>query len=316
MVDIKATDLGGIREMQGKIASGELDPVGSWDSVTALFQRKNENAGEDIYDYVKGSILALFPKGQRVKDLSAEFHSSKGNWEIQKLHTLVYNGIMDAGGAIDLSVEPVTYRCEGDIKGMDIASFLDRSGSGEKSFEGALSLKFNLDGSGWGREAWGTSLKGFGKFTLTGGRSPILDVLKPISTLQPFADLGEKVQDLGAFEQLDFSWNLNGGKISTGDFLIKNPDHIVDGEGTIDLDGLVNFRWDVFLPTSLAAEIFPGMASTFLNKPKAHLGPVPMLVSGPISAPDLRPDPDRVSELLRKISQKKAQDLLYELVLD
>ena len=314
--DVKVTNIEGSWEMQGKVASGELDPVGAWESVTALFQHKKEIAEKDIYDYVKDSILELFPKEQRVKDLSVEFHSSKGIWEIQKLHALAYSGIVDAIGSIDLSAEPVTYRSEGDIKGVDFASFLDRDGNKGDLFEGTLSMKFNLDGSGWGREAWSHSLKGFGKFTLLQGRSPLLNILDPLSTIQPFANMKEKVQSLDAFEQLDFSWHLDGGKISTSDFLIKNSDHIVDGEGTIDFDGLANFRWDVFLPTSLAAEIFPEMASAFLSKPKAHFGPVPMLVSGPISEPDLRPDPDQVTELLKKINQKKSRNLLYELVLD
>jgi hypothetical protein len=316
VVDAKITDLGGVPDANVKVVAGELVPVKFWDDVTALFPGQRDKASQELFDEVKNSILAVFPRDQKAKDVSLELHYLNKKLEIQRFQTLVYGGSLDLKGSADFSASPAKYQCKGEVKGVDFDSFLNRAGGQPKRFEGSLVLTADLKGSGWGAEAWRKDLKGEGRFTLTGGKSPVLDMVPPLLTLAPFAALVDKVQSLDSFEMLDFSWNLANGQVSTKDFLIKGPDHIVDGEGTIDFDGLVNFRWDVFLPTALAAEIFPEMASVFRNKSKAHFGPVPVLVAGPIATPELKPDPAQVGDLVKKIEQKKAKSLLYELVLN
>lgn len=303
-------------ETQARILSGELDPVGFWDGVTALLRRKNESAEKDIYDRTGEDIRVLFPTGQRLKDFLIEVHSLGQVWEFAKFQAVAYDGIIDAKGSVDFSAQPVHYQCEGEVKGLSLGSFLDRTGNDQKILEGSLALKLNLEGAGWGKAAWRESLKGRGKFTVLNGKSPTFDVVKPLLLLRPFVGLKEKTESMSAFDQMDFNWALAGGKVSIADFMIKSPDHVVDGEGTVDLDGLVNFRWDVFLPTSLAAEIFPDMALAFRSKPKAHLGPIAVLVSGLISEPELKPDPVQTAEFVNKVEQKKTQNLLYELVFD
>ena len=316
VADIKVMGIHENVEVQAKILSSKLDPVAAWSGITALFQRKKEKTGKDVYDHTKDALRGIFPKGQQVKDFLVELHYLDGLWEVQKLDAKVYDGAVSLKGTMDFSSEPLKYKCESEIKGLDLDSFLNRAGGTPKMFEGSLTLGSDLEGTGWGAEAWRDSLKGYGKFNLTNGKAPMFDISIPLSVLGPFSRIGEKVKGLDSFEQMDFGWSLAGGKISIGDFLIKGPGYVVDGEGTLDFDGLVNFRWDVFLPTSLAAGIFPDMAKTFLGKPQAHLGPIPVLVSGLITEPELKPDPAQAEELIEKIEQRKAKSLLYELVLE
>jgi len=88
----------------------------------------------------------------------------------------------------------------------------------------------------------------------------------------------------------------------------------MDGEGTLGFDGLANFRMDVFLSSDTAMKLVPDKASTFKKNPSAHLGPVPMLFSGSLLAPEVKPDPAQAEELSEKIRKGKVKDFLCELV--
>ena len=56
------------------------------------------------------------------------------------------------------------------------------------------------------------------------------------------------------------------------------------------------------------------MAHSFKKDPQAHLGPIPMLFSGSLIAPEVKPDPAPAEELTKKIRKGKSKDFLYELV--
>lgn len=183
-------------------------------------------------------------------------------------------------------------------------------------FGGSTILKFSVNGSGWGRDAWTSSLKGLGQLNLTEGQFGFMDPIGALSSIEPLSSLASRMKSPNSFNELDFNWVLSNGKVETEDFLVKSSDYVVDGEGTLGFDGLLNLRWDVFLPTSLAAEIFPGMAETFYKETKAHLGPITLLISGLANSPHIKPDPVRADELMQMIREEKARSLIYELVLD
>lgn len=317
VADLKVTQPGVKSAVWARLSSGELRVEEFWDAVMALFRKKADPAsGRDVLDHVKTSIGDLFPSGQTLKDFSAELAYSDGQWDVPKFHAQVYGGMLDLAGSLDLSAKPIGYLCEGEAKGLDFASFLTRSGQEQPPMTGSLTLKFSLHGNGWGKDNWAGLLGGKGRFTLSNGRVNFIDLPGAVATITPFSGIRERLKDPGAFSELDFNWSLFDGKVMTDNFLTRGSDYVVAGEGTLGFDGLTNFRWDVFFPTTLAAEIFPEMAGTFQRETRAHLGPITMLVTGPLSAPEIKPDPAQVEELVEKIRNKKARSLLFELVLD
>mgnify|MGYP006957753462 CR=1 FL=1 len=113
---------------------------------------------------------------------------------------------------------------------------------------------------------------------------------------------------------MNFNWKLADGKVTTDNLLVKSKDYVLDGEGTLGFDGLANFRTDVFLSMGIAAELLPRKASSFKKNPQAHLGPIPMLFSGALLAPEVKPVPAQAAELTEKILRGKEKDFLYEIV--
>lgn len=315
-VDLKMTGSDATTDAQLKLLAADLDPARAWEDITALFRGRKEKAEKDVYDHVQASISGLFPKGQKLQDVLAELHYGQGDWQVQKFISKAYGGEVDLKGALELSKQPVAYRCEGNVRGVELGSFLGRAGDKLSMNDGSLAMQLALDGTGWGKEAWTDSLKGHGKFTAAKGHMPMLDALTTLGSFEVFRGLKNNAADLAAYEQVDFNWQLAQGKVVTEDFLIKGATHVVDGNGTVGFDGLVNMRWDVFLSTALAAKIFPEMSSQFLDKPQAHLGPIPMLVTGPLTAPELKPDPGPFEEISQAIREQETRNLLYELVLE
>ena len=113
---------------------------------------------------------------------------------------------------------------------------------------------------------------------------------------------------------MNFEWKIANGKLTTDNLLVKSEDYVMDGEGTLGFDGLANFRMDVFLSSGVAVKLLPDMMSAFKKDPQAHLGPIPVLFSGSLSAPEVKPDPAPAEEITEKIRKGKAKDFLYELV--
>jgi len=316
VADLKIAGTGEQKESFFHLSAGELNLNDAWDSVRALFQSKAGTFPEGFWDDIKTAIHGLFPSGQTVQNFSVDISNTDRIWNISKLHAQVYGGVLDLSGWVDPTTQPVQYQSEGEIKGLNLDLFLNRAGLEKQWFGGSTILKFSVDGSGWGRDAWTSSLKGRGQLNLTEGRFGFMDPVGALSSIEPLSSLASRMKSPNSFNELDFNWVLSGGKVETEDFLVKSSDYVVDGEGTLGFDGLLNLRWDMYLPTSLAAEIFPGMAETFHRETRAHLGPITLLISGLADSPHIKPDPARAEELMQMIREEKARSLLRELVLD
>jgi hypothetical protein len=208
------------------------------------------------------------------------------------------------------------YNLEGEFRGVDLGLFLSRQDPTPKILEGALDLKGSIEGVGFGSEFWSQSLKGQGEWTLTNGKFLTFDLQNTLSSVEPFSGLGGVLPGMRDFDAMNFQWRISEGKVSTENLLVKHKDYVMDGEGNIGFDGLANFRMDVFLSSEVAANLFPEMASSFEKNPQAHLGPIPMLLSGPLQNPEAKPDPAQIGGLTEKIQKGKAKEILYELVME
>ncbi len=316
IADLKISGLSEKPQVSAKISSGELKLLQSWQQVTALFQRKAEGSGPDMFDHVKDFIQGLFPASETLKNISAEVFYQNEIWDVPVIQFESYGGKADLEGSLKFKDKEPDYRLEGKFLGVDLGLFLSRHDAAQKVLEGALDLKGSVSGTGWGAENWKKSLAGQGELTLTSGKFLTFDLKDALSTIEPFQNLGEFAATFRDFDSMNFQWKILEGKVTTDNLLVKSRDYVVDGEGTLGFDGLANFRMDVFLSSELAAKLLPDMAKPFEKNPQAHLGPIATLLSGSLLAPEVKPDPALVSELTEKIYKGKAKDILYELVLE
>jgi hypothetical protein len=282
----------------------------------ALLDQKGKGNGPDNYDRVKELILTVFPPDQGLKNVSAEVRYEGRVWDVPVLRFESYGGKADLKGSVNVKEKEPRYRLEGEFQGVDLGIFLSRHNTASKVLEGTLYLKGSMDGAGWGAEAWAKSLTGQGEFTLTNGKFLTFDLKDPLVTIEPFRELGNITTGFRDFDSMDFQWKIAGAKATTSDLLVRGKDYVIDGEGTLGFDGLANFRADVFLTSGLAAKLLPKIAEPFRKNPRAYLGPVSTLFSGPLVAPEIKPDPAQVPELTEKIRKGKAKQIFCELVLE
>jgi hypothetical protein len=259
-------------------------------------------------------IQTVFPKDKVLKNVRVDVLCEEGVWDVPVLQFEGFGGKADLKGKWNFKDKEPGYRLEGELRGVDLGLFLSRSDAPQKVFEGTLDLKGSVEGKGWGPEAWGKSLAGQGEWTLASGKLMTFDLKDALSTIEPFNGLGEIRPSLRDFDLMNFDWKLSEGKVTTGNLLVKSEDYIIDGEGTLGFDGLANFRMDIFLSSEIGKQLLPELASPFRKNPQAHLGPIPMLFSGFLVAPEVKPDPAPAQELIEKIHKGKAKDFLCELV--
>jgi len=297
-----------------KVSAGELKPLDVWQAVAALWQRKSEGVAPNAYDQAKEFIQTLCPKDQILKNILADVFYEDGAWNVPALHFEGYGGKADLKGAMNFSGKEPEYGFDGEVHGVDLGLFLSRQDATHKVLEGTLNLKCSMAGTGWGPEAWSKSLAGQGEWTLTGGKFLTFDLKDALATIEHFMDLPEIRSSLRDFDSMNFQWKISDGKMTTDNLLVKSKDYVMDGEGTLGFDGLTNFRMDVFLSSEIAVKLLPDMVAAFKKDPQAHMGPVPMLFSGSLLAPEVKPDPAQAQELTDKIRKGKAKDFIYELV--
>lgn len=314
VMDLKVSGLPDKPRVLSKVSSKELKPLKVWEGITALLRRKGEGTGPGLDDLVKDFIQKLFPENQILKNVSAEVNYSGGLWEVPALRFESYGGNHDFKGKWNSKNKEPEYRLEGACRDMDLGLFLGRSEMKQKTFEGRLDLKGFVDGAGWGAEAWNKSLNGQGELTLREGKFLPADLKDSLSAIKPLENLEKVEPSLKAFDMMNFQWKLSEGKITTDNLLVKAANYVVDGKGTFGFDGLANFRIEVFLSSALVAKLLPEMVKPYKKNPKAHWGPIPILLSGSLLIPEIKPEPKQAKELTEKVRKGKADHFLCELV--
>lgn len=298
------------------VTSPKLKPSEVLQSVTALFRGKSEGKEPDLFDQLKVILQGLFPTGEALDNFAAEIRYDGGVFNLPMLQFESYGGKAALNGMMISKDKEFSYRIGGEFRGVDLGLFLNRPGASQKVLEGVLDLKGSIEGLGLGAEALSQSLKGEGEWTLSHGKFLTFDLKDALSTIESFSGIGGILSGMRDFDSMNFQWKIFEGKAVTENLLVKHRDYVLDGKGNIGFNGLANFGADVFLSSELAAKLFPEMAKPFEKNPQAHLGPIPMLLSGSLQTPEVKPDSARIGELTEKIRKGKSKEVLYELVME
>ncbi len=313
--DLKISGSGDKAQAEWKLIAEEFKPGKAWQSIAALGQRRSAGTEGDFYAPVSDMMADFFPGEERLKKFAAEGRYRDKRWDISNLQFVGYNGQVSMKGTVQVKDQEPWYRCEGEIHGLDLGRFLGRHEANRKAVEGILTLKGSWEGKGWGQEAVSRSFSGQGDLSLINATCVNFDLREELATINPLSGISNVLPSMNHFDEVDLRWKLNAGKFTTDDLLMRHNDYVVDGEGTLGLDGLANFRMEVFLSSAVAARLLPGMAASLRAEPRAHLGPIPVLLSGPLTSPELKLDPAQVAGIRDKIIRGKTGEILVELVL-
>jgi len=217
----------------------------------------------------------------------AEIHYDGRVWEVPVLQFEGYGGKADLKGKWSFKDKEPEYRLEGEFRGVDLGLFLNRQDTAKKSSTEAQSQGLHR-GNRLGSEAWHKSLKGQGEWTLTSGKFLTFDLKEALSTIEPFQNLRNVTSNLKDFDSMNFQWKISEGKAATDNMLVKSKDYITSAREHSVLTDLRISAQMYFLHRA-CGKIIAGNGQTIQEESPGPSGPIPILLSGSLLAPEVNP---------------------------
>jgi uncharacterized protein involved in outer membrane biogenesis len=256
------------------------------------------------------TLARFVPAGQTLDELSAELEMKDNQLLMHKLHFNLYGGDTRIKGKWDLARDSdASYKMQAEIDHLNLARLPIQSGQKE-SLHGNLFLKGDFEGRHWGEKEWKQALLGTGALSITNGEFNTFSILGAVADIQGFALLMPSAPETTTFDDLQAAFEIKEGKVITEKATFLSRDFKASADGEVSLDGLMNYRLDVFLSYTLAQDILEPLLENSSESSEDSFGPIPLLLSGTLSQPELETDPSKLAELKDNLSKKKVQKVL------
>lgn len=207
----------------------------------------------------------------------------------------LYGGSFEGEVRLDLQHQPMAFRIESRLSGVQAGALLADTLDLEDALTGTLSSDLTIEGGGEDLDAIVRSLSGSGRLEMQQGRLGRVEVMKTLSTAsglfgeQSLARLSDQFEQEGtAFSVLSSDLSLSGPMLTALALRFQTPDMTMEGEGKIDLlagelDARVAIVFSEELSGSMRAEKSRA-ASAFWDDDlgRVHL---PLTLSGSVDAP-------------------------------
>lgn len=146
---------------------------------------------------------------------------------------------------------------------------------------------------------WLDRLKGTGSISVTNGELRSVDILGGLSEIAELASLKSFESGVTRFSDVRGNFGVGNRKVTTENLFLVSEDFEIQGAGDLNFDGNLNFRLSVFLSPALSQRIAPGIGENM------RLGPIPILIAGPISKPAIRKDPMLIGTFAQQLLQQQ-----------
>lgn len=290
------------------IASEDLDAASTAKVLDDFASEWLTPAESKIKNAFMERLLWLFPEGERLSKLSLNAEYENKIWTLPGLLFGAYHGDWISTGSWDMNEWPGTYKLEGNIQKLNLNRFYKRGGSEEEAFmEGNLFLKFDV--GGLAGETWIDSMQGTGALLITNGIFHTFDLFGTIGKMADFEAMSGRSNGATPFHDVHSPLEIVDRKILMQDLAVLMEDSRIQASGETTFKGLLNYRLDVFL----SPDFFPSEEEKPVPAPgeeEDYLGPVPLLLSGPVDNPELKPDLPQVSNLLGRLLKRKPEKAL------
>ncbi|MBI4388464.1 MAG: hypothetical protein HY582_05425, partial [Candidatus Omnitrophica bacterium] len=210
----------------------------------------------------------------------------------------------DSQGAVNPPppvVEPA-YEFRFEIQNVSLARMLRRDIA--VPVEGNLFSVVHVSGKGFSKEAVQTQLKGEGSVSITNGEFRTFDIVGSLGQVAELVGLGQFISGTTRFHDMKAEFQIANGKVTTDHIFLYSNDFDIDASGEADFDGNLNFRLDTVLSNALSRKIDRRLNDT------DRLGPIPLLLTGKIDSPSLRPDPSLIQDFLRNLIERQLGKIL------
>ncbi len=252
---------------------------------------------------VERAVDQLVQPGSTLQNFSARIEYEKDRLIVDQLAFEIYGGRFKSTGFLDLTDKTAPpFHLNGEIENMSLARMFRRDIA--TPVEGNLFAVLEAEGKGFSKEALQANLKGGGTVSVTNGEFRTFDVLGSLGAIAEFAGLGQFVSGTTRFSDVNGKLEIGGGKIKTDHILIYSDDFDVDAAGELTFDGNLNFRLDTVLSNHLSRKINSRIEEG------NRMGPIPLLLTGSVSSPSLRPDPAFIRDFLMSFAAGKISKIL------
>ena len=256
------------------------------------------------WNQIEKSVSDLVPSETTLNNLLGRVTYQDSKLVLQNLDFDVFSGHVSLIGVLDGigQKQDPNFQFHTELQNLSLARMSRRDL--RAPVEGNIFLLLDADGEGFSQEALRSKLKGEGAVTVTNGEFHTFDVLGSLGAIAQFAGLGNYVSGTTRFNDVNGKFQIANGKIGTDHVLMVSNDFNIDASGDIGLDGNLNFRLDTVLSNELSRKIDSKLG------PEDRLGPIPLLLTGKIESPTLRPDPSLVKDFIGSLLSNKFGDVI------
>ncbi len=252
----------------------------------------------------------IFPKGEGIEKFYSEIQYEDKKWLVKKLALDAYGAEGGIEAGVNLDSKDSSFWADAEINRLNLAQFHTRGGTDTSAVNGNLFLKSRFAGTGLGSASWKDQLTGDGTFSITNGEFRTFDLLGTVGKIAQFAGVDQFISGTTPFDDVHSTFVLKKGRISTENLALVSRDISVHANGDTSLEGVLNYRLDVFLSSLLTDKILTPILGKSAAEGEKRFGPIPLLLAGPIAKPEVRPDPALIAQLLEQLLKRKFQKIL------
>ncbi|HEV8335409.1 MAG TPA: AsmA family protein [Candidatus Polarisedimenticolia bacterium] len=232
-----------------------------------------------------------------------------------QLYGGTYKGLLSA----DLRGAVPRYSYNSSLAGVDSQRFLADNFGVKDLLAGALTANLTLSGAGSDVDRILNSMQGEGSLRIDRGwigRINVLGGLAKVSNLLGEATLakvsGEVAKNRTDFSVLTAGVRVANGRLSTQDLKVTSRDLGVEGKGSLNLAGMLDFDLKVLFSPDLTATLLrEGSRARYLEREGDRIA-LPLTIRGPVAAPTYGVDVQSITraaaqgEVLEKLSKRKS----------
>ena len=244
---------------------------------------------EEAIRQLESWLLRILPPEAVLENFEMQFKRKGNLWEMPVFKFEAFGGAVKSSGGINFENKPPLVHGSMEVDRLNLARyFKDRD---PVPMAGNLFLRWSGKGHGVTLEKLRTSFKGTGELSVTNGEVATVDLVSALSEIADLELLEAEVRGRTVFGDIRGEFTIDEGKVETQNLVLKSSEISLRGNGHITLDGFLNYRANAFLSSSLTKKLLLNSSQDLLSQKEPVLGPVPILISGPLTRPEIQPDP-------------------------
>ncbi|MBI2167752.1 MAG: hypothetical protein HYU34_05910 [Candidatus Omnitrophica bacterium] len=262
-------------------------------------------------------LKGFLPASTVLEDFELKIRPGPDKLLLENLEFRAFDGTFKFHGERDWPSENPNFWFEVNSDRVRLARYFEEQDPKGKIFEGNLFFNGRFQGTGRTLAEISTILSGQGSVSITNGEWFGLDLAKPLGALRAregktlFQDFSNRTSGSTPFSDLTSRWTYGQGKFETKDNIINTGDFWVEGEGNLALDRTLNARLSLYLSDPETRRFLKSWGPTVMSDGKL-LGPLPLLLVGSLSQPEVRTDETLLGPFLEAVDSRRFRKILRE----